>query len=143
MSYLSLRKAIIDDNKKLQKLQAHSGWILYTPAPLKNAWQINIWKGERKERRAREEGTEGKNHPFTVTILVRSLSINEVEVVQSCLTLYDPWTIQSMEFSRPDTGGSLFSRENFQTQGSNPGLPIPQILYCSLSHKGSPFVYYV
>ena len=26
----------------------------------------------------------------------------KVEVTQSCLTLCDPWTIQSMEFSRPE-----------------------------------------
>ena len=47
-------------------------------------------KDERKERRAREEGTEEKNHPSTLTILVKSLSINGVKVVQSCLTLCEP-----------------------------------------------------
>ena len=82
-------KAIIDDNKKLQKLQAHSGWILYTQYLLK-CLANQYLKDERKERRTREEGTEGKNHPLTLTILVRSLSINEVKVVQSCLTLCDP-----------------------------------------------------
>ena len=41
-----------------------------------------------------------------------------------------PWTIQSMEFSRPEG--------IFPTQGSNPGLPYcRQILY-QLSNKGSP-----
>ena len=50
-----------------------------------------------------------------------------------------PWTIQSKDFSRPDTGvGSLSLLQGiFPTQGSNLGLPhCTQILY-QLSHKGS------
>ena len=30
------------------------------------------------------------------------LKIPKVNVTQSCLTLCEPWTIQSMEFSRPE-----------------------------------------
>ena len=50
-----------------------------------------------------------------------------------------PWTIQSMEFSRPDywVGSHSLLQGIFPTQGSNPGLPhCKQILY-QLSHKGS------
>ena len=50
------------------------------------------------------------------------------------------WTIQSMEFSRQNTGvGSLSLLQGiFPTQGLNPGLPhCRQILY-QLSHKRSP-----
>ena len=51
-----------------------------------------------------------------------------------------PWTVQSMEFSRPEYwSGSLSLLQGiFPTQASNPGLPLcRQILY-QLSHKGSP-----
>ena len=52
-----------------------------------------------------------------------------------------PWTIQSLEFSRPEywSGYSLSLLQGiFPTQGSNPGLPYcGQILY-QLSHQGSP-----
>ena len=54
----------------------------------------------------------------------------KVKVMQSCLTLWDPWTIQSMEFSRPEG--------IFPTQGSNPGLPYCRRILYQLSHKGSP-----
>ena len=50
-----------------------------------------------------------------------------------------PWTIQSMEFFRPEYwSGSLSLLQGiFPTQGLNPGLPhCRQILY-QLSHKGS------
>ena len=51
-----------------------------------------------------------------------------------------PWTIQSMEFSRPDTGvGSLsLLQGNFPTQGSNPGLPQGRWILYQLSHQGNP-----
>ena len=51
-----------------------------------------------------------------------------------------PWTIQSMEFSRPEYWSVSVSllQGIFPTQGLNPGLPYcRQILY-QLSHKGSP-----
>ena len=51
-----------------------------------------------------------------------------------------PWTIQSMEFSRPEywSGSVSLLQGIFPTQGLNPGLPhCRQILY-QLSHKGSP-----
>ena len=51
-----------------------------------------------------------------------------------------PWTIQSMEFSRPEYwSGSLSLLQGiFPTQRSNPDLPHCRwILYC-LSHQGSP-----
>ena len=57
--------------------------------------------------------------------------------VQLFVTL---WTLQSMEFFRPDTGvGSCSLLQGiFPTQGSNPSLlHCRQILY-QLSHQGSP-----
>ena len=51
-----------------------------------------------------------------------------------------PWTLQSMEFSRPEywSGQPFPSPGIFQTPGSNPGLPhCRQTLY-QLSHKWSP-----
>ena len=75
-----------------------------------------------------------------------------MKVAQLCPTFCDPWTIQSVEFSRPDLytvhgilqarileGGSLSLLQGiFPTQRSNPGLlHCGQILY-HLSHKGSP-----
>ena len=64
----------------------------------------------------------------------------KVKVAQSCLTLCNPWTIQSTEFSRPEywSGQPFPSQGIFPTQGS-----IPCLLHCrqilhQLSHKGSP-----
>ena len=51
-----------------------------------------------------------------------------------------PWTIQSMEFSRPEyrIGCHSLLQGIFPTQWSNPGLPhCRQILY-QLNHQGSP-----
>ena len=50
------------------------------------------------------------------------------------------WTIQSMEFSRPDSGvGSLsFLQGIFPSQGLNPGLLHYRRILYQLSHKGSP-----
>ena len=61
----------------------------------------------------------------------------KVKVSQSLFVT--PWTIQSMEFSRPDTGvGSLSLLQRiFPTQGSNPGLPYFRWILYQLSHKGS------
>ena len=51
-----------------------------------------------------------------------------------------PWTMLSMEFSRPDTGvGSLsFFQGIFPAQASNLGLPHCGWILDQLSHKGSP-----
>ena len=69
-----------------------------------------------------------------------SLNSSELKVIQSCSTLCDPMTKQSMEFSGQKTGvGSLSLLQGIvPTQGSNPGLPhCRQILY-QLSHQGNP-----
>ena len=51
--------------------------------------------------------------------------------------LTTPWTIQSMDFSRPEYSLS-FLQGIFPTSGLNPGFPhCRQILY-KLSHKGKP-----
>ena len=50
-----------------------------------------------------------------------------------------PWTIQSVEFSRPEywSGSPSPPPRDFPVQGSNPGLPhCRQILY-KLSHQGN------
>ena len=61
-----------------------------------------------------------------------------VKVAQSCPTLCDP--IESMEFSRPDTGvGSLSLLQGiFPIQESNPGLPRCRQSLSQLSNQGSP-----
>ena len=49
------------------------------------------------------------------------------------------WTIQSMEFSRPEYWSSpSFLQGIFPTQGSNPGLPHCRRILYHLSHKGNP-----
>ena len=50
-----------------------------------------------------------------------------------------PWTIQSMEFSRPEYWSSLSLLQGiFPTQGSNLGLLHCRRILYQLSHKGSP-----
>ena len=51
-----------------------------------------------------------------------------------------PWTIQSMELSRPDTGVGSHSllQGIFPTQGLNPDLPHCRRILYQLSYKGSP-----
>ena len=51
-----------------------------------------------------------------------------------------PWTVKSVEFSRPNTGVSSLPllRGIFPTQGSNPGLLHRGWILYQLSHKGSP-----
>ena len=59
----------------------------------------------------------------------------------SCVWLFvTPWTIQSMESSRPDTGmGSLSLLQGiFPSQGSNPGLLHCRWILYQLSHQRSP-----
>ena len=50
-----------------------------------------------------------------------------------------PWTIQSMEFSRPEYWSGFLSllQGIFPTQGSNPGLLHCRRILYQLSHKGS------
>ena len=51
-----------------------------------------------------------------------------------------PWTIQSMEFSRPEywTVGLSLLQRIFSTLGLNPGLLHCRWILYQLSHKGSP-----
>ena len=73
----------------------------------------------------------GKNTGVGCHALFKSLSHVQLFVT--------PWTIQSMEFSRPEYWSSLSLLQGiFPTQGSSPALPhCGQILY-QLSHKGIP-----
>ena len=61
-----------------------------------------------------------------------------VKVAQSCPTLCDPMTIQSVEYSRPEYWSLSPLQGVSPTQGYNPGLPhYRQILY-QQSQEGSP-----
>ena len=55
-------------------------------------------------------------------------------------SLYSPWIIQSMEFSRPEYWSGYLSllQGIFPNQGSKPGLPHCRWILYQLSHKGSP-----
>ena len=52
-----------------------------------------------------------------------------------------PWTVQSMEFSRPEywSGYSFPSSGDLPNQGSNAGLPHCRWILYQLSHQGSPW----
>ena len=59
----------------------------------------------------------------------------------SHIGLYETqWTIQSMEFSRPETGVGIhyLLQGVFPTQGSHPGLPHCRRILYQLSHQGRP-----
>ena len=66
---------------------------------------------------------------------------NKCKLLSHVRLFVTPWTMQSMEFSRPEywtTPVSLFWGI-FPTQGSNPGFPQCRwILFYQLSHQGSP-----
>ena len=64
----------------------------------------------------------------------------KVKVAQSCLTLCDPWTTQSINSPGQNTGvGSRYLLQRiFATQGSNPGLLRCMQIPYQLSHQGSP-----
>ena len=68
-------------------------------------------------------------------------NINDLmKVTQSCPTPATPWTVQFMQFSRPEywSGQPFPSPGDLPNQGSNPGLlHCRQILY-QLSNQGSP-----
>ena len=54
----------------------------------------------------------------------------------SCVGLFaTPWTIQSMEFSRPEVGNLSLLQGIFPTHGSNPGLPHCRHILYQLRHK--------
>ena len=57
-------------------------------------------------------------------------SLNRVQLFAT------PWTIQAMEFSRPEYW--ILHQEILPTQESNPGLPLFRWVLYQLSHQGSP-----
>ena len=59
-----------------------------------------------------------------------------VKVTQSCLTLCDPWTIQSMEFSNTGLGSLSLLQWIFPTQESNRGLLHCRPILYQLSYQG-------
>ena len=63
----------------------------------------------------------------------------KVKVAQLCQTFCDLWTIQSIEFSRSEYGGScFFFQVIFPTQGLNPGFLHCKWIIYHLNHLGSP-----
>ena len=84
----------------------------------------------------------------TAHALTHRNSINKVlllllllmKAAQSCLTPWPLWTIQSMEFSRPEywTGVGSLSLRIFPTQGSNPGLSHLQVDSLPAEPQGKP-----
>ena len=62
----------------------------------------------------------------------------KVKGTQSGLTLCNPWTIQSMEFSRPEywSGYPFPSPGDLPNPGLNPGLPHCRWILHHLSHQG-------
>ena len=54
----------------------------------------------------------------------------EVKVAQSIPTLWDPWTVQSVEFSRPDhwSGRPFPFPGDLPNQGSSPTLQVDSLL---------------
>ena len=64
----------------------------------------------------------------------------KVKVVQCCLTICNPWTIQAMEFSRSEywSGQPFPSPEDLPNPGIKPMSPTLQRILYQLSHKGRP-----
>ena len=78
-----------------------------------------------------------------VNCVVYKLNLHEDESeseLLSCVPLVStPWTIQSMEFFRPEYWSGLSLLQGiFPTQASNPGLPHWRRILYQLSHKESP-----
>ena len=78
--------------------------------------------------------------------VINKCDLHEWKNQYVCLNVYwirtkseTPWTIQSMEFSRPkDWRGSSFLLQGISpTQGSNPGLPHCRWILYQLSHLPS------
>ena len=77
---------------------------------------------------------DGMFYIWVLNVKVKSLS---------CVQLFvTPWTIQSMEFSRQETGVGRYSilQGIFPTQGLNPGLPHCRWVLYQLSHQESPIL---
>ena len=89
-------------------------------------------QGRPSKKGSTKECRQSHSSPMIVKLKWKSLSHVQLFV--------NPWTIQSMEFSRPEywSGSPSLLQGIFPIQGSNPGLPhCRQILY-QLSYKGSP-----
>ena len=71
----------------------------------------------------------GHGNPFQYSCLKNPMNMSGwVKVAQSCLTLCNPWTIQSMEFSRPEyqSGKPFPSPGNLPNPGIKPRSPALQ-----------------
>ena len=96
----------------------------FFPIPLKQCfWQCNLWTIYIRfpVRNSDSLALPGHNWSRILEIWVWE----RVKVAQSCLTLCNPWTLQSMEFSRPES----WSGQPFPSPGDlpNPGIE-PQSL---------------
>ena len=86
----------------------------------------------------------GHNHLLDLFVHLSFCYFSCCFEIESCSVMSDslwtPWTIQSMEFSRQNAGvGSLSLLQGiFPTQGSNPGLLHCSFILYLMNHKGSP-----
>ena len=82
---------------------------------------------------------------WTWLVLLIFMFESESEIHSVLSDSVTPWTIQSMEFSRPGywVGSLSILQGIFPTQGSNPGLPHCRWIPYQLSHRGSPICMFV
>ena len=82
----------------------------------------------------------GSTDSILALCLIQSTWLITLKSLSHVWLFATPWTIQSMEFSRPETGvGSLSLLQGiFPTQGLNSGLLHCRHILYPLSHKGSP-----
>ena len=84
-----------------------------------------------------------KFDPTPISILWQPAvcSLNLRKLLSHVQLLVTPWTIQSMEFSRPGVSSYSLLQGIFPTQGLNPGLPHCRWILYQLSHQGSSCIY--
>ena len=107
-------------------LDSSQNWIPPPWRPGDPGWIFPFWGGHLSL-----STEQGENGPMRITHQWKWKSL-------SCVQLFaTPWTIQSMELSRPEYCLS-FLQGIFPTQGSNPGLLHCRWILYQLSQKGSP-----
>ena len=107
-------------------LDSSQNWIPPPWRPGDPGWIFPFWGGHLSL-----STEQGENGPMRITHQWTWKSL-------SCVQLFaTPWTIQSMELSRPEYCLS-FLQGIFPTQGSNPGLLHCRWILYQLSQKGSP-----
>ena len=79
-------------------------------------------------------------HSSLLTVLFPQLQERKWKSLSRVWLFATPWTIQSMEFSRPGywSGSCSLLQGIFSTQRGNPGLPHCKQILHQLSHQGNP-----